>query len=225
MARVSALLQLKQSMHKQARTEAALLQAQMQPHFLYNTLNTIVALSEIDHDEMAKLLHEFGNYLQKSFDRGNMQETVTMESELNLVQSYLYIERQRFGERLSICWEVEDDSLQALVPPLSIQTLVENAVRHGRSEQTNPLVVSLIVKRVEDHIQVVIKDNGCGIESEKIKLILEDPEQGGIGLYNTNKRLIQLYGQGLTIQSAIGKGTKVAFSLPIPSSGNHDAHL
>ncbi|MFL0363981.1 ATP-binding protein [Pseudobacillus sp. 179-B 2D1 NHS] len=225
MARVSALLQLKQSMHKQARTEAALLQAQMQPHFLYNTLNIIVALSEIDHDEMAKLLHEFGNYLQKSFDRGNMQETVTMESELNLVQSYLYIERQRFGERLSICWEVEDDSLQALVPPLSIQTLVENAVRHGRSEQTNPLVVSLIVKRVEDHIQVVIKDNGCGIESEKIKLILEDPEQGGIGLYNTNKRLIQLYGQGLTIQSAIGKGTKVAFSLPIPSSGNHDAHL
>lgn len=149
LARVSSLIQLKTSLYKQTQTEAALLQAQIQPHFLFNTLNAIIALSEIDPDKMSTLLYEFGNYLQKSFDAGNLQDAIFIENELELVKSYLFIEQQRFGSRLSVHWNVDSECLHAKVPPLSIQTLVENAVRHGMSEHQPVLTVSIsIVKKM-----------------------------------------------------------------------------
>ncbi len=131
-----------------------------------------------------------------------------------------YIEQQRFGERLSICLSVEDDSLHASVPPLSIQTLVENAVRHGMAARTSLLTISLLVSKTKEGIQVVIKDDGAGMDHETIKTVLSGADRSGIGLYNTNKRLSQLYGRELTIQSTRGSGTKVSFLLPIVQNGN-----
>src|SRR5699024_9012627 len=129
-ARVEAVIHLKQSINDQLRMEAALLQAQIQPHFLFNTLNSIAALSEVDPKKMNQLLMEFGNYLRKSFDLDNLSVLVPIEQELDLVRSYLYIEKVRFGSRLEVFWDIPNQ-LDFKLPPLSIQPIVENAVKHG----------------------------------------------------------------------------------------------
>ncbi|WP_347835123.1 response regulator [Gracilibacillus sp. JCM 18860] len=129
-ARVRALIELKLSIEERVRMEGAWLQSQIQPHFLYNTLNSIAALGEIDLPKMQALLEEFSNYLQLSFDFKNSDPMVPLEHELSLVRSYLYIEQERFRDRIKVCWEIEPN-INVFLPPLSIQPLVENAVRHG----------------------------------------------------------------------------------------------
>ncbi|RNC97236.1 ATP-binding protein [Lysinibacillus halotolerans] len=215
LARVSSLIQLKTSLYKQTQTEAALLQAQIQPHFLFNTLNAIIALSEIDPDKMSTLLYEFGNYLQKSFDAGNLQDAIFIENELELVKSYLFIEQQRFGSRLSVHWNVDSECLHAKVPPLSIQTLVENAVRHGMSEHQPVLTVSISIVKKDDNVEVKIVDDGKGVHSHVLEKKLSNSNKG-LGLTNTNKRLIHLSGKGLIIESVPGCGTTVTFNVAVP---------
>lgn len=215
LARVSSLVQLKTSLYKQTQTEAALLQAQIQPHFLFNTLNAIIALSEIDPDKMSRLLYEFGNYLQKSFDAGNLQEAIFIENELELVKSYLFIEQQRFGSRLAVQWDVDNECLHAKVPPLSIQTLVENAVRHGMSENQPVLTVRIIITKKDDNVEVKIVDDGKGVHSHMLEKKLSNSNKG-IGLTNTNKRLIHLSGRGLEIESVPECGTTVTFIVTAP---------
>ncbi|MDZ4438897.1 response regulator, partial [Bacillus cereus] len=104
--RINALTELKQSIHERIRMEGAWLQAQIQPHFLFNTLNTIAALGEIDIVRMEKLIVEFGTYLRASFGEEVLAETVPIQHELDLLQSYLYIERERFGKRIQSVLEV-----------------------------------------------------------------------------------------------------------------------
>src|SRR5699024_12216559 len=110
-ARVEALTTLKQSVSQQLRMEAAWLQAQIKPHFLYNTLNTIASLAEVDTTRMVKLLHEFGNYLRRSFDIRNTQPLIYLDDELDITRSYLFIEQVRFEDRLQIDWGIADDFL------------------------------------------------------------------------------------------------------------------
>src|SRR5690625_2679570 len=169
--RVNALTNLKQSIQEQLRIEAAWLQSQIQPHFLFNTLNTIASLSEIDTERMIRLLNEFGNYLQKSFDSNNTESLTLVENELELTKSYLYIEQERFGDRLQIEWEMED-SLDFQIPPLSIQPLVENAVRHGVLKQANGGTVTIQIIGQDTHVNIAVIDDGAGMKQEKIHEIL-----------------------------------------------------
>ncbi|MFD2629962.1 hybrid sensor histidine kinase/response regulator [Oceanobacillus kapialis] len=212
-ARLHALISLKLSVSEQLRTEAAWLQSQIQPHFLFNTLNTIVALQDIDQKRANRLLEKFGNYLRGSFKEYYHKRLIPLAEELDLVRSYLYIEKERFGDRILVNWDVEQNELY--LPPFTIQPLIENALRHGILKRSSGGTIGIQVKKSGIYYKVCITDNGVGMSQVKIEEILQLTRQtGGVGVTNTHRRLLQLYGEGLTIQSEPDKGTKISFRLP-----------
>ncbi|WP_442952385.1 ATP-binding protein [Paenibacillus sp. UNC451MF] len=213
--RIRALITLKQSINERLRMEAAYLQAQIHPHFLFNTLNSIMSLSDIDTEKMRQLGEAFTSYLRISFNFLNTGELVKLSHELELVKAYLYVEKERFGERLSIVWDVEPET-NLLLPPLSIQPLIENALKHGLLSQSKGGTVHLRITRQDSFTLIEVKDNGKGMEQEQVIQLLSPiiKGTGGIGLSNTNRRLIQLYGQGLSIISKPNEGTTVSFVIP-----------
>ncbi|TVX89730.1 ATP-binding protein [Paenibacillus agilis] len=213
--RIRALTTLRQSIHERLRMEAAYLQAQIHPHFLFNTLNSIMALSDIDTDKMRDVGEAFASYLRISFDFLNTGRLVDLDYELKLVEAYLYIEKARFEDRLSIVWEVES-RINLQLPPLSIQPIVENAVKHGVLSQVKGGTVHIRIIRQNHSTLIEVKDNGKGMEQEKVVSLLNPTMKGkgGIGVTNTNRRLIQMYGQGLFIDSKPGEGTTVSFVIP-----------
>ncbi|WP_342514554.1 ATP-binding protein [Sporosarcina sp. FSL K6-1522] len=213
--RVHALTDLKDSISERLRMEAAWLQAQIQPHFLYNTLSTIISLSEIDIERMVNLLEKFGYYLGKSFDSKNLDNIVPLAHELKLLESYLYIEKERFGDRLQVVWEIEGAD-ELFVPPLVIQTVVENAARHGVLQRIRGGTIRICIYPEGDYMIVKISDDGVGMDEEKVRKVLtsQPDKTRGIGLLNTDQRLKQLYGEGVHIDSVLGEGTTVSFRVP-----------
>ncbi|MCR2805800.1 ATP-binding protein [Paenibacillus soyae] len=214
-SRIRSLIDLKLSFEERLRMEAAWLQAQIRPHFLFNTMNSIAALGAMDVGRMQRLLETFSHYLRTCFDYRNADKTVAIDRELSLVRSYLYIERERFGERLNVQWEL-DESLHFLVPPLSIQTLVENAVNHGLLPQARGGTIHIRIASSEQHIEVSVRDDGAGMSESALQQVLEAPPSAsmGIGIRNTDRRLRQLYGAGLQLHSTLGEGTTASFKLP-----------
>lgn len=213
--RSRALIDLKYSINQRLHLETAWLQAQIQPHFLFNTLNTIASLSTIDTDRMIDLMHHFGEYLHASFDVRNLQRVVPLKDELELVRSYLYINQQRFGNLLNIDWDV-DDNINIEIPPISLQTLVENAICHGVLKQEEGGTVCIRIKDFQDYVAVSVVDDGVGIDPS----ILDKLQSGsnspnvGVGLRNTDLRLKRIYGQRLQINSTLNEGTNVTFHIP-----------
>src|SRR5699024_10727667 len=129
-SRIEALITIKQSVQEKLRLEAAWLQAQIQPHFIFNVLNSVIALSEINLDKMRELLNEFSDFLRYKFQFQDMDELISIQNELSLVRSYLHIEKVRFEEMIQVDWRI-DDCKEVKIPFLTIQPLVENAMKHG----------------------------------------------------------------------------------------------
>jgi len=221
-SRVKALTIVKQSLRERMNMEAAFLQAQIQPHFLFNTLNSISALSEIDLQEMRQLLEAFGSFLRDKFKFRNMDELAPLKDELSIVQSYLYIEQVRYEERLQVIWEIEDCG-QMKIPMLTIQPLVENAIRHGIMTRAQGGIINIRISNDENAIEISVSDNGVGMNEERVLQQLEGRKgyDSGVGLINTNTRLKRLYGTGLQIKSKLGEGTTIAFCIPKSSSNIH----
>jgi len=214
LARTRTLLHMKQSIRERLDIEMALIQAQIKPHFLYNTLNTIASLGEVDPDRTRDLLADFGSYLQSSFDLRNLNREVPFEKEWTLVQSYLNIEKARFGPRIQLTTEVPP-GIDFRLPPLTIQPIVENAVRHGVLNKIEGGRIHIQVEELENHVRVSIRDTGDGIPPLKREAILDGTYRFGIGLVNVNRRLKNAYGQGLSIHSMEGKGTEISFLVPL----------
>lgn len=216
-ARVRTLIEMRASVQGAIRTEMAFLQAQIKPHFLYNALNVIIATCAVNPDKATDLLIELSHYLRGSFDFQNRDQLVPLTKELELVESYVHLEQARFEERLVVNYEVEPD-VRIYVPPLSIQPLVENAIRHGVMERAAGGTVTLKIAREDDRIIVQVEDNGVGIPAERLAQVHSGRTEGpgGVGLQNINQRLASLYGEGLNIQSHVGKGTKIRFRIPLP---------
>jgi two-component system sensor histidine kinase ChiS len=213
--RIRALTSLNQSIREQVRMEAAYLQAQIQPHFLFNTLNSIMALASIDTEKMMNLGEAFASFLRISFNFLNTEELVDLSYELELTQAYLYIEKVRFEDRLTIVWEIET-GLKLLLPPLSIQPLVENAVKHGLLNRPKDGKIRIRVAGYDGFALIEVEDNGVGIEPDQIERLIHPTlkENSGIGISNTNRRLIQQFGKGLSISSKQGEGTVISFTVP-----------
>ncbi|PTL21092.1 hypothetical protein DA802_19640 [Shouchella clausii] len=224
-ARIEALTTIKQMVQEQLRLEAAWLQAQIQPHFLFNALNAVAALSETDLDKMHDLLQEFSDFLRAKFQFQHMDELVPLEEELSLVRSYLYIEKVRFEERLEIDWQVEDSDIK--VPFLSIQPLVENAIRHGIMKRPHGGKVLIQVANNKTHTVVSVEDDGVGMDDVQQQRILERKaaSRSGVGLINTDQRLKRHFGTGLQIDSEKGKGTKVSFHVKHRNRENETSQL
>jgi sensor histidine kinase YesM len=140
---------------------------------------------------------------------------VELAHELKLVEAYLYIEKERFGDWISVIWEVEPD-IGLLLPPLSIQPLIENAVKHGLLSRNSGGTIHIRIARQHNSTLIEVKDNGKGMEQESVRQLLSPTGKGkgGIGLSNTNRRLTQLYGRGLSIASKPSEGTTVSFVIP-----------
>lgn len=211
-SRVLALTQLKKSMRERIRMEAAWLQAQIEPHFFFNTLNSIVALHDTDSDLMLKLIEQFGFFLREKFKFQNAGELVPLEDELTLVQSYLFIEKTRFGERLQVQWEMEDPKHME-IPPYTIQPLVENAVAHGLMKRSQGGMITIRITHHKDYTEVSVADNGVGMKDPHPLKETGDHSSCGIGLRNVDLRLKRLYGKGLHIESKPGVGTTVSFEV------------
>lgn len=213
--RIRALTMLKQSIHERLRMEAAYLQAQIHPHFLFNTLNSLMALSEIDTKRMRDLGDAFASFLRISYDYINTGELVELAHELKLIEAYLYIEKERYDERLTVIWEV-DLFIQLLLPPLSIQPLVENAIKHGILRQACGGTIHIRIAQIDSGTLIEVKDNGSGMTEDQLNQLLNARKRAksGIDVFNTNYRLKKLYGQGITITSKPNEGTTVSFIVP-----------
>lgn len=213
LARVRTLVNLKISVDKMMAAEAAFIQAQIKPHFLYNTLNAISSFCDSDPAKAQQLIDEFSAFLRLSFDFKSLETYVPLERELTLVRSYAQIEKARFGDKLNVIFDT-DPMISTRIPILTIQPLVENAILHGLRKKGGIGSVQISVQKSPKGILVSVEDDGQGIPPEKFNALFQpDPEQG-IGLWNIDRRLKKLFGIGLEVLSEPGKGTKVSFTIP-----------
>ncbi|NCB52633.1 MAG: histidine kinase, partial [Clostridia bacterium] len=213
-ARVNTLIQLKQSVDKSIASELKFLQAQIKPHFLYNALNTFVSISRYDADQARSLLIDFGNYLRRSFDFKNPSQFTTLKNELELVRTYVAIEKAQFEERLEVCFEICDDQ-EINVPVLMLQPVVENAIFHGVLPKIEGGRVEISVNRNGRMLEFTVKDNGVGMEPDKLRSVINYESASGVGLSNIDGRLKRLFGKGLQIKSCPGTGTEVTWAVRI----------
>ena len=214
-ARVKTLIELNKAMNKAVQSEIAFLQAQIKPHFLYNTLNTISYFCSKDAEKARELLNNFSVYLRNSFDFKNLEAYVSLKKEIEFVSTYVEIEKARFGSRLHIELIVEAETMAMMIPPLILQPLVENAILHGVMKKIEGGVVEISVKRVGQELQFGVRDTGIGMSESKQQGLLFEKETRSVGLRNINMRLQNLYGKGISISSEEGNGTVVTFSIPV----------
>lgn len=210
-ARVDSLLLMKKSAQHAIQNELDFLQAQITPHFLYNTLNTIVSLSYKDSEKMREIIHDLAYYLRAKFDFNRTERFVPIQQELELVRAYLEIEQVRYSQRLQIVFDI-DEAVACLIPSLTIQPLVENAIQHGIAPQVFGGTVKVSIQQVRDEVCITVEDDGVGMSQERIRQIL-DGQSDGVGFRNVNKRLQTMYNCQLQIESASGEGTKVVMRI------------
>lgn len=214
--RVLALTDLKSSIKEKLSLEAAWLQAQIRPHFLLNTLNSIISLSHFDIERMNLLLDRFADYLKRSFYLKNLDKVVPLRYELELIKSFLYIQKERFGDRINVIWDIDDVNFdQLMIPPLTIQTLVENSLNHGILKRIEGGTITIRIKKYDCCTEFCIIDDGVGMNEEQIEKLykIDEASKEGIGLINTNQRLKQIYGTQLNIVSKAGEGTIISFKI------------
>jgi PAS domain S-box-containing protein len=199
-----------------AKSQMALLQSQIKPHFLYNSLSVIISLCYTNPEKAGTLLISFTKMLRRVFSAEQWVELVTVELELELVEAYVEIQMARFGSRLKMIYEVDQTLLKQCVMPLIIQPLVENAIRHGVLQKMEGGLVQLIIQRKGSFVKIAVTDNGVGIPSYKInKIMNEEATTIGVGIANINQRLFLYSGNKLMIESIEGVGTSVVFYMPL----------
>jgi signal transduction histidine kinase len=197
-----------------AEAQLEALHRQLQPHFLFNTLHTISALMHRDIDAADIMLERLSDLLRLTLDRINLQQ-VPLKDELDFVEKYLEIERARFGDRLKVHLDVEPATLDALVPTLILQPLVENAVRHGIAPKVGGGRVEIAAHRDGDCLRLVVRDNGAGLANDTLQAF-----NTGVGLSNTRSRLEHLYGDrhGFEFQRPAEGGLAVTVVIPFPGT-------
>lgn len=194
--------------------EIAFLQAQIKPHFLYNTINSFIAVSYDSPEEARHLMTDFAYYLRRSFDFKNMNQFVSLNDEIELVSHYINIEKVRFEERLEVAYDIcEDNNIR--IPCLILQPIIENAIIHGILPQEKGGLVEIHIKKENGMLEFKVCDNGTGMTPDRLKDVLKNNVTDGVGLCNINNRLQKLYGKGLHIISNPGNGTEVSWRIPL----------
>ncbi len=191
-----------ESLLHQAQLEA--LRSQLNPHFLFNALHSVAELVHSDPKLAEQVIVRLGELLRQVLQSSTCQE-VTLAEELEFIRGYVEIEQMRLGERLRVSWDIEEGTLEARVPSLILQPLVENAVQHGIAAVAGPGLLVIAARRDAQFLQLEIRDNGPGLAQTSI-----DRRQG-IGLANTRARLQRLYGErhGFELQAADGLTVRV----------------
>ena len=200
------------------KAEFKALQAQINPHFLYNTLNTIMSFCRTSPDTARTLLANLATLMQRCFD--NRSEFISLKSELEGVFAYLEIAKARFGDRLTVEVDVDPELQKIRIPPLTLQPLVENALEHGLFPKVSDCRLAIRGKTVTHGVILSIEDNGVGIPAAKLAALFTKSER--IGIKNVTQRLKSLYGEsyGLTLTSPPGGGTLASVHIPTESKVN-----
>jgi signal transduction histidine kinase len=203
---------------KATRLEAQLAHAQLQalkmqlhPHFLFNTLHSISALVYKNPGAADKMLARLGDFLRLTLDSAGAQE-VSLQQELEFLRCYLEIERIRFQDRLTVDIDVEAEALDARLPNLILQPIVENAIKHGIAPRTSRGCIEISARRLDGQLLVNVIDNGCGLPSNGNSGLLSE----GLGLSNTQTRLRQLYGNHYRLDLVNNPGGGLRVTLEIP---------
>ena len=203
--------------------EVRALRAQISPHFIYNSLNAIASFINTDPARARDLVVEFADFTRYSFRRHG--DFTTLAEELRCIDRYLLLERARFGERVQVSLRVAPEVLSTVIPFLSLQPLVENAVRHGLEAKEGPGHISITADDAGAFAQVTIEDDGVGMDPAQLRAVLAGHAEGDhVGLRNVDARLRQVYGNdhGLVVETAPGEGTLITMRVPKSQPG-HDA--
>lgn len=210
--RIESLLAIQQSSIDAIETEMNYLYAQVTPHFVYNTLNTIIALSYTNVENTREALYCLATYFRAKLNVHYHNSRVSLEEEIELAKAYLYIEKMRFGERLTVRYDI-DESIRLMIPALSLQPLIENAVVHGISKKKEGGIVELSVKRDGQFVRIKISDNGMGMSEEKLQHLLSG-KGSRIGFTNPWKKLDLLKNVSMNLHSEEGQGTTIIILFP-----------
>jgi two-component system LytT family sensor kinase len=191
-------------------TRLRTLEAELHPHFLFNTLHAISTLVHTKPDDADRMISRLSDLLRLTFDRSGAPR-ISLQEELEFLQKYLEIEQTRFQDRLDVQFDIDPDTLDAEVPRLILQPLVENAIKHGVSPKPGKGLIQITSGRRDGSLSLEVRDNGVGL-SPRARARLED----GVGLSNTRDRLACLYGKAHQLEFSDGTPEGLAVRLEIP---------
>jgi two-component system sensor histidine kinase LytS len=202
--------------------EIKALQAQINPHFLFNAINTIISYTRTSPETAAGLLVKLADFFRTNVNPG--VKSVPLSTELEHCRAYIAIESARFEERFRVAYAIEEPTLGCMLPPLILQPLVENALKHGILPREEGGDVTITAQREKGHVCIQVRDNGVGMSAAQKAALFVDtapssPREGaGIALKNVNARLIACFGaeHALRIESAPRQGTTISFTVPFP---------
>jgi two-component system LytT family sensor kinase len=198
-----------------ALAEVRALQSRMSPHFLFNALNTLAALSRVAPSEVPRAVGWLRHFLRASFDQ-HERALAPLEEELTIVRMYLDIEMLRFGSRLNVEQAIDPGLSKVLIPPFSLQPLVENAVEHGLHSSPQAGRLSLVVRSAGQWLEMSVSDDGQGVPSTKVEQLFFAERQRVHALTLLRRRLQGLFGRSfqLEVRSEVGQGTTVTLRIP-----------
>lgn len=191
-------------------TQLLSLKKQLQPHFLFNTLNTVSALMDVDNKSARTVLSRLGQLLRTTLDE-EQHETVPLIHEVDYVGNYLDIETIRFKDRLQVRYDIPSECQNAMVPGMMLQPLVENSIKHGLDATSDEVCITITARRDHDSIQLDVSDNGKGCPD-----VSKVFSNGGIGLRNVKERITLLHGQKgkFQVRSEDGHGFQISIIIP-----------
>ena len=201
--------QLLQKEVELTESRTKLMMSQIQPHFMYNSLNSIYFLCEKDPELAQKAISDFSDYIRMNLDALTKTELVSFKSELKHINTYLWLEKLRFDDDLRIQYDIMADDFY--IPVLSIQPLVENAVKHGICKKRNGGTVTISTEEFDHYYEIVVADDGVGFDVDNM---IVDENRTHIGLENVKKRLTEIVGAKFELESHVGMGTTVTVFIP-----------
>jgi sensor histidine kinase YesM len=202
-------LRVKQKELEIAENKVAIMLSQIRPHFLYNSLTAIKELCYIDPETAGKLVNDFSNYLRVNIDSLSIKTPVPFENELRHTQTYLSLEKKRFGEKLKVNYDIS--VINFSLPTLTLQPLMENAVRHGVMKREEGGTITVKTEEKPEHIEITITDDGVGFSREHS---LNNNGHISVGINNVKARLENFSNGTLTIISEPGVGTTAIVTIP-----------
>lgn len=192
-----------------AEAKLSALKMQLQPHFLFNTLNSIVALLRRDADRAEQMIAYLGEFLRMTLNASKDNQT-TLETELQFTETYLKIEKIRFQDKLETSFQIAPDALPVRVPTLILQPLVENAVRHGFGDKSEDCRLLIRAEKLKNRLLIEVRDNGIGFAHK-----IDVNSASGVGLRNTRLRLRETYGDDHRFEAGNnGAGAVVEIDIP-----------
>ena len=201
-------LEQQQLLLNEARLAA--LTRQINPHFLFNTLNSVSSLIRTNPDQARSVVYKLSSILRRLLRQTD--NLTTLREELSFIDNYMAIELVRFGDKLRFHTEVDPETLDRMVPSMLLQPIIENSIRHGLSSQVNGGTIKVRSGLVDDRLHLSVEDDGVGIPEAKLATLFEQ----GIGVSNVNERLKVLFGgeYRMWIDSKPGEGTRTGFEIP-----------